>query len=95
MYHFIGRNVSVTQNNKTRITVEINRTKYTIMGNESKGQVEKVARLVNDKMEEIRNANKHLDTSRLAVLTAINTMNDYIKLKEEYDMLLSLIEEDK
>lgn len=85
----------MTQNEKTRITVEINRTKYTIVGNESKEHVEKVARLVNEKMEDIRNANKHLDTSRLAVLTAINTMNDYVKLKEEHDTLLSLLDEDK
>lgn len=85
----------MTQNKKTRITVEINRTKYTIVGNESKEHVEEVARLVNEKMEDIRQSNKHLDTTRLAVLTAINTMNDYVKLKEEYDTLLSLLEEDK
>lgn len=85
----------MTQNKKTRITVEINRNKYTIVGNESKEHVEEVARLVNDKMEEVRGANKHLDTSRLAVLTALNTMNDYMKLKKEHETLLAMLEEEQ
>lgn len=88
----------MTQNNeykKTRITVEINKKLYTIVGAESKEHVERVAHLVDKKMNEIYEANKHLDTAKLAVLTAINTMNDYLKLKEDYDALLNLIEEDK
>ena len=45
-------------------------------------------------MDEIYHANKHLDSTSLAVLTAINTMNDYLKLKEEYEELLQLLEEE-
>jgi len=85
----------VAENKKTRITVEINRTRYTIVGDESEEHVKEVARLVNDKMEEVRSANQHLDTSRLAVLTALNTMNDYVKLKKEHETLLAMLEEDK
>jgi cell division protein ZapA len=79
---------------RTKISVEINNRTYTIVGTESKDHVEKVAGLVNDKMDEIHEANKHLDTTKLAVLTAINTMNDYVKLKQEYDELITLIEEE-
>jgi len=77
------------------IDVEIHRRKYTIVGNEPEEHIFKVAHLVNEKMTEIHEANKHLDTTKLAVLTAINTMNDYVKLKEEYDELISLLEEEK
>ena len=83
------------QNERKKIDVKINRRKYTIVGTESKEHMELVATLVNDKMNEIYEANKHLDTTKLAVLTAINTMNDYLKLKEEYDELVTLIEEEK
>jgi cell division protein ZapA len=42
-------------------------------------------------MDEIHAANKELDTAKLAVLTAVNSMNDYLKLKEEYAKLLGSI----
>lgn len=71
-----------------------NRT-YTIVGDEPKEHVELIANLVDKKMQEIYASNKHLDSTKLAVLTAINTMNDYVKLKEEFDELLRLIEEEK
>jgi len=83
------------QNERKKIDVKINRRKYTIVGSESKDHMELVATLVNDKMNEIYEANKHLDTTKLAVLTAINTMNDYLKLKADYDDLVTLIEEEK
>lgn len=79
---------------RKKIDVKINRKKYTIVGTESKEHMELVAKLVNDKMEEIYQANKHLDTTKLAVLTAINTMNDYLKLKADYKDLETLIEEE-
>ena len=90
-----GRNTDVAENKKTKVTVDINNRKYTIVGTESAEHVQLVADLVNDKMTEIHVANEHLDTTRLAVLTAINTMNDYLKLKEEFEELLTLIEEEK
>jgi len=82
------------KNERKSIEVEIHRRKYTIVGNEPEEHILKVAHLVNEKMTEIYDANKHLDTTKLAVLTAINTMNDYVKLKEEYDELITLLEEE-
>lgn len=87
----------MTQNDKTRITVEIHNKSYTIVGAESAHHVRLVASLVDQKMDEIQAANKELDTAELAVLTAVNTMNDYLKLKEDYAELLGSInkKEDK
>lgn len=80
---------------KTRVTVEIRNRSYTIVGEETKEHVIEVAEKVDETLEAIHQANKHLDTTQLSVLTAINTMNQYMKLKEEYDALLALLEEDK
>ena len=80
---------------RNKVTVTINNRTYTIVGKESKEHVELIAKLVDEKMQEIHDVNKHLDSTKLAVLTALNTMNDYVKLKEEFDQLLKLIEEDK
>jgi len=57
------------------------------MGNEPASHVRLVASLVDQKMRDIQEANNHLDTTMLAVLTAVNTMNDYLKLKEKYTAL--------
>lgn len=83
----------VTRNDKTRITVDIYNQTYTIIGDESEAHVRLVASLVDQKMREIKEKNVNLDTSRLAVLTAVNTMNDYLKLKEDYEVLESLLNE--
>ena len=80
---------------RNKVSVTINKRTYTIVGRESQEHVELIAKLVDDKMQEIYASNKHLDSTKLAVLTAINTMNEYIKLKEEFDELLTLIEEEK
>lgn len=78
---------------KTRTTVEIYGKPYTIIGEESKQHLRLIASTVDDKMNEIHQANKSLDTTRLAVLTAVNSVYDYLKLKDEYDELLKILEE--
>lgn len=78
----------MTHKKQTKVTVDIYRKPYTIVGTESSSHMRLVASLVDQKMHEIQEANGHLDTSMLAVLTAVNTMNDYLKLKEDYASLL-------
>lgn len=87
----------MSENEKKRITVDIHNRTYTIVGTESEGHVKLVASLVDQKMKDIQSVNRQLDTSSLAVLTAVNTMNDYLKLKEDYATLLGSLrkKEDK
>lgn len=90
--------IRVTQNDdKTRITVDIYNKPYTIIGTESPQHVRLVASLVDQKMREIHDMNPSLDTTKLAVLTAVNAMNDYLKLKEDYATLVGKLnrKEDK
>ncbi|TFJ93942.1 cell division protein ZapA [Lentibacillus salicampi] len=74
----------MAQDDKTRVTVEIYNKNYTIVGSEESSHVNLVASLVDQKMREIHGANQQLTPAELAVLTAVNTMNDYMKLKEAY-----------
>ncbi len=83
----------MSQSDKTRITVNIYGKGYTVVGRENSHHVKLIASLVDEKMREIHDVNKSLDTSRLAVLTAVNTMNDYIKLKQEYEELQQSIKQ--
>lgn len=87
----------MTQDDKTRITVEIHNKSYTVVGTEKPHHVRLVANLVDQKMSDIQGMNQQLTTTELAVLTAVNTMNDYMKLKEDYATLLGSLnkKEDK
>lgn len=73
------------ENGKNRITVEIYGEPYTIVGEEESSHVRMVASMVDDKMREMKKHNPYLDTKKLAVLTSVNIVNEYVKMKEKLD----------
>ncbi|WP_100373707.1 cell division protein ZapA [Bacillus sp. FJAT-45037] len=73
---------------KQRTTVSIYGHNYTVVGQESPAHVQEVALEVDQKMREIKKRNPYLDTTRLAVLTAVNVV-------DEYKRLLRKLEEDE
>ncbi|MCM3717875.1 cell division protein ZapA [Fictibacillus phosphorivorans] len=73
--------------NKNRTTVEIYGQRYVIAGTEPSSHIHLVADKVDLKMREIQSHNRFLDSKQLAVLTAVNTMSEYIKIKEELKKL--------
>lgn len=87
-----GMDVSQSDKGKVKTTVEIYNRSYTIVGNEDDRHVREVAGRVDGTMRGIIKNNPRLDTAKLAVLTAVNTMSDYIKLKKDYDELMSYIQ---
>lgn len=81
---------------KNRIVVDISDKQYTIIGEDDPEHIRYVAHLVDQKMNETGSKSPGLDTTRRAVLTAVNVMDDYVKLKEDYDALLrDMGEQDK
>ncbi|KAA1039962.1 cell division protein ZapA [Macrococcus equipercicus] len=74
---------------KNRITVSIYDQHYTIIGEDEPSHIRYVAGLVDSRIREISRYNSGLDTSRKAVLTAVNIMDDYVKLQEKYEELLA------
>lgn len=72
---------------KNKTNVDIYGQQYTILGTESSSHIRLVASLVDDKMREIGSKNPSLDVNKLAVLTAVNAVNDYIKIKDQLEQL--------
>ncbi|WP_027409540.1 cell division protein ZapA [Anoxybacteroides tepidamans] len=85
----------MTEQRKTKITVDIYGQPYSIVGTESSSHIRLVASIVDDKMREISSKNPTLDITKLAVLTAVNAVHEYIKLKEDYDRLLQQMKREK
>lgn len=81
--------ISLSDVQKVRTTVDIYGQQYVILGTESPSHVRLVASMVDEKMREISSKNPSLDTSKLAVLTAVNAVNDYIKIKDQLERLES------
>ncbi|KRG11491.1 cell division protein ZapA [Lederbergia galactosidilytica] len=73
---------------KVRVSVLIHGRQYTITGTESPDHMKEVAGIVDEKMREINSINPNLNTETLAVLTAVNSIHEYMKLQEEYERIL-------
>lgn len=77
---------------KNKVVVRILGQEYTIRSDESREFVQKVANLIDDKMRAIYEKNKKFSTSWIAVLTALNVGDDYLKLEQERDQLIDRLE---
>ncbi|MCT2343063.1 cell division protein ZapA [Niallia taxi] len=80
---------------KNRTNVKIYGTEYVIVGQESSNHVRLVASIVDKKMREINGKNSSLDLNKLAVLTAVNIVNDYIKLIDRVEELENELNREK
>ncbi|WP_427901809.1 cell division protein ZapA [Metalysinibacillus jejuensis] len=68
---------------KNRITVEIYGNTYNMVGLESVEHMRLVAKTVDRRMRELKSKNPSLDSIQLAVLTAVNAVNEQLLLEEE------------
>lgn len=80
---------------KNKCNVEIYGQQYNIVGKESLSYMRQVASHVDEMMRQVADGNPRLDTTRLAVLSAVNIASDYLKLKREYDEILHLMEDEQ
>lgn len=79
---------------RNRLAVDIYGQQYRLSGNASVNHIRTVAGYVNDKMNEISQANQRLDTSKIAVLAAVNIADEYFRLRQEYEELLRIWQEE-
>ena len=66
---------------------------YQIKGKASVEHLRMVAMLVDHKMNEVGEVNPRLDLNRVAVLAAVNVADEYLKLRQEYEELLRILEQ--
>ncbi|WP_251516190.1 MULTISPECIES: cell division protein ZapA [Staphylococcus] len=68
---------------KNRINVTINDQHYTIVGEDNPEHIRYVAHLVDDRLKELGRMSTGLDTTRKAILTAVNIMHEKVQVEEE------------
>lgn len=84
----------MNEDQKNRLQITIFGQQYKILGKASSSYMRMVAGHVDDKMKQIADTNPRLDTSKIAVLAAMNIADEYFKLKQEYDELFRLLEKE-
>lgn len=78
---------------KNKIQVKINGMEYTLLSTEPEEYVQKVASMVNRKMNEVTENCPHLSTAMAAVLSAINLADTCLKSDGNADHLRTQIAE--
>ena len=71
---------------KTRVTVEIMGQQYTMLGEAPEEYLHSIALHVDKKMRELSRIGKAMNNTMLAVLTALNITDEYLRLKRELEM---------
>ena len=69
---------------KTRTVVNIGGKEYAMAGAESEEYIHRVAIHVDRKMNELKQSYININAAELAVLTAVNIADEFIKLRCEY-----------
>lgn len=66
-----------------------------MVGKASATYLQTVSKYVDGKMREVANGNTRLDTAKIAVLAALNIADEFYQLKQEYDELIRILEEEE
>lgn len=76
-----------SMSNKNKVTVKIMDRDYTLVSDDTREHMQRVANYVDDKMRDLYVGNKKLSTSMVGVLTALNVADELFKAISERDEL--------
>ncbi|HHW06721.1 MAG TPA: cell division protein ZapA [Clostridia bacterium] len=80
---------------KKRVVVTIFDQEYVVKSQEEESYVQELASYLDRKMRDINRKSPHLSPHKVAVLTALNLVDELFKVQREYEGLLELIEQTK
>lgn len=80
---------------KVRVTVKIFNDEYTIKGTALPEYIEKISRLVDERMRELAKQYPRLNATKLAVLAAVNFADELVQLQGDYEELLQMLDSEK
>lgn len=80
---------------KNKVTVEIYGESYALKGNIEPEKIMRLAAMLDERMKKTAKANLRLSPTKIAVLTALNIADEFLRLEQDYLELIELIKEDK
>jgi cell division protein ZapA len=80
---------------KSKVIVEILGETYPVKGDVAPERILAIATWLSSRMEQTAMANSRLSPTRVAVLTALNIAEEYMRLEEDYKQLLEMLKAQK
>jgi cell division protein ZapA len=87
--------MAVAGDNVTRTVVSIMGQEYRLRGTEPEEYIKQLAAYVDRKLRQILQKYPNLSLNKAAVLAAMHIADEFHKLREDYETLVRLIEEEK
>ena len=81
----------ITEQEKTKVTVEIFGSTYSLKTTSDPDKVIKLARFVDGQLNKLARENPGLPLIKIAVLAALNLAEEYSKLSDDYAELMKMI----
>lgn len=85
----------MTEKKINKITVQIFGELYNIKGDQEPERIRRIARLVHDQMRKVAASNPSLPPARIAILAALTIAEEHLRLEEDYQQMLSLLQDEK
>ncbi len=76
---------------QTRVTVEFLGEQYPVRGDADAERIMRVAGWLNERMKKTAQSNSRLSSRQVAIITAMNLADDYLKLEADYHKLLEMV----
>lgn len=80
---------------KTKVTVEIYGESYALKGDIEPERIMRLAAMLDERMKKTAKANLRLSPTKIAVLTALNIADEFLRLEQDYLKLLEMIKENQ
>ena len=81
------------ENRKYKVTVEIMGDHYTLVGDVPPDRVLRMSESLNKRMKDIQQSHPRLPLTKIAVLAALQIMEEAARLEDDYQRLLHLLQE--
>ncbi len=78
---------------QTKVTVEFLGEQYPIKGDADAERIMQVAAWLHDRMKKIAQLNSRLTSRQIAIMTAMNLADDYLKLEADYRALMEMVKQ--
>lgn len=78
---------------KQKVIIKIMSKEYTIKTELDPARVNKMAELVNAKLEKYSSAEYPLNTHTIAILTSLEFAEEYLRLEDDYQELLKILKD--
>ena len=78
---------------QTKVTVEILGEQYPIKGDVEPERIMRISAWLNDRMKKISQSNSRLSQHQVAVMTAMNLADEFLKLEADYRELMQMVKQ--